>query len=101
MPWTKLAALKDLPPGELIEVEHNSSLYALCNVDGDIRAVSGLCPHEGGPLGEGVLNGDFIGCPWHMWEFDSKTGACSFGEACAIPTFPVKIEGHNILVDIA
>jgi nitrite reductase/ring-hydroxylating ferredoxin subunit len=101
MPWTKLATLKELPPGELIEVERGEELYALCNVDGEIRALSGVCPHQGGPLGEGVLNGDLIGCPWHMWEFHSGTGACTFGEGVAVPVYPVKIEGNDVLVDIA
>ena len=101
MPWTKLADLKDLPPGELIEIEHSEKLYALCNVEGEIRAVAGLCPHQGGPLGEGVLNGDLIGCPWHMWEFDSKSGGCTFGDGASVATYPVRVEGRDILVDIA
>jgi nitrite reductase/ring-hydroxylating ferredoxin subunit len=101
MPWTKLATVKELPPGELIEVEYNDELYAICNVEGDIRAVAGRCPHQGGPLGDGILNGGLIGCPWHMWEFDSKTGACTFGECASIPVYKVRIEGRDVLVDIA
>src|SRR5665213_1777696 len=100
MPWTKLATLEELPPGSLIEVENETGLYALCNVNGEVRALSGTCPHQGGPLGEGILNGDTISCPWHMWEFSSATGACVFNERVTIPTYPVRVEGSDILVDI-
>jgi nitrite reductase (NADH) small subunit len=101
MAWTKLATLAELPPGSLIEVERNGVFYALCNVAGDHRALGGTCPHQGGPLGEGVLNGEIITCPWHMWEFHSATGACAFNESVRVPSYPVRIEGSEILVDLA
>ena len=66
-----------------------------------MRALSGVCPHQGGPLGEGALNGEIITCPWHMWEFHSRTGACQFNERLVIPTYPVRVEGSDILVEIA
>jgi nitrite reductase (NADH) small subunit len=101
MPWTKLATVGELPPGGLIEVERGDDRYALCNVAGEIRAMWGVCPHHGGPLGEGALNGDLIACPWHMWEFDSNTGACAMNPALVIPTYAVKIEGVDVMVDLA
>jgi nitrite reductase (NADH) small subunit len=101
MAWTKLATLEELPPGSVIEVERGEDLIALCNVDGDVRALHGLCPHQGGPLGEGVLNGEVVTCPWHMWEFDTGTGACMFNAGLTIPTYPVRVEGREILVDLA
>jgi nitrite reductase (NADH) small subunit len=100
MPWTKLATLTDLPPGTVIEVDRGEDLYALCNVNGAIRALSGVCPHQGGPLGEGTLNGNFITCPWHMWEFDCTTGACAFEAGPTIPTYPVRIDNGAILADL-
>src|SRR3954468_10388909 len=63
--YIKVASLDQLPPGELLEVEVNNKLYALCNVAGEIRAVHGTCPHHGGPLGQGALEGSLLSCPWH------------------------------------
>jgi nitrite reductase/ring-hydroxylating ferredoxin subunit len=100
MPWTKLATLDHLPPGALLEIERGDDRYALCNVAGEIRATHGVCPHHGGPLGEGALNGDLITCPWHMWEFHSATGVCSMNPDLKIPTYPVQIEGDDIMVDL-
>lgn len=100
MAWTRLASFFQLPVGELIEVEHDGELYALCNDTGQIRCISGVCPHEGGPLGQGNLMEGLIICPWHMWEFDSRDGKCLVDEGMSVKAFPVKVESGEILVDI-
>ena len=100
MAWIQLANRSDLPPGALIEAEHQGRYIALCNLEGDVRAVDGTCPHQGGPLGEGALNGEFITCPWHMWDFHSATGACAFNPTVTVSVYPVRTEGDLILVDL-
>ena len=97
---TKVATLEELPPGALIEVEHEGVGYAICNVGGQIRAVFGECPHEGGPLGQGSLEGPVISCPWHCWQFDSATGVCIFGDDVVLDTYPVVVEGNDVLVQL-
>ncbi len=89
-----------MPAGELREVEIGENIFAVCNVNGEMRALSGVCPHQGGPLGEGALDGELIVCPWHAWEFHSGTGVCRFNSAVSVPVYPVKVEGGSILVDI-
>jgi len=100
MAWKKLAHLNELPPGSLIEVVEGEDLYAVCNVEGEIRAISGVCPHQGGPLGQGLLDGSLITCPWHAWQFDTSTGQCDFTAGGAIPTYPVRVEAGDILVNL-
>ena len=100
MAFRKLASLDQLPEGSLLEIVLGKDLYALCNVGGEVRAMSGVCPHHGGPLGQGALEGSLVTCPWHMWQFDSATGACTFNEEVKIPTYPVRVEGSDILVDL-
>jgi nitrite reductase/ring-hydroxylating ferredoxin subunit len=75
--------------------------YAVCNVDGEFHALDGFCPHAGGPLGHGALHGYTLVCPWHAWEFDCRTGANDFDPDLIVPSFPVKIEGGDILLDIS
>ena len=100
MPYKKLARLDELPEGALLEVVDGPNRYALCNVAGDVRAIHGVCPHHGGPLGQGSLEGPIVTCPWHAWEFDSSTGACTFIPDLRIPTYPVRIQSGDILVDL-
>ncbi len=100
MAWTKLATIGELPKDSVIEVEHDGVPYALCNAAGEIRALAGECPHEGGPLGQGTLVQGLLVCPWHMWEFDSRTGTCLVDDCLNIATYPVKNEDGAILVDL-
>ena len=100
MAWTKLATLGELPKDSVIEVEHEGDLYALCNAGGEIRAMSGVCPHEGGPLGQGALLNGILTCPWHAWEFDSRSGACLIDDMMRVPTYRVRVEESGVLVDL-
>ena len=100
MGFVKVARLSEVPPGTAIEVVRGTDLLAVCNVDGEIRATSGVCPHAGGPLGQGALNGGYLTCPWHMWQFDSKTGQCDFNPAVRIPVYPIRVEKNQIFVDM-
>ncbi len=101
MAFQKLASLVELPPGSLLEIVCGDDLYALCNVGGEVRALSGVCPHQGGPLGQGTLDGSLVTCPFHAWQFDSATGACDFNDAIRVPTYPVRVEGGDVLVDLS
>lgn len=100
MAWTKLATTGELSPDTVIEVEHNGGLYAICNAGGEYRAISGICPHEGGPLGQGTVVQGMIVCPYHMWEFDSASGACLVDDRMSVPVYHVRVENGNILVNL-
>jgi nitrite reductase/ring-hydroxylating ferredoxin subunit len=100
MPWTKLAATAELPTDTVIEIEHNGALYAVCNAGGEFRTLSGVCPHNGGPLGQGTVLSGMVVCPWHMWEFDSASGVCLVDHRRSIPVYTTKLENGHILADL-
>lgn len=66
----------DLPPGTGRVVLVGTREVAVFCVDGDYYALLNECPHVGGPLGEGRLDGSTVVCPWHAWAFDVRTGQC-------------------------
>ncbi|MGA8030408.1 MAG: Rieske 2Fe-2S domain-containing protein [Bryobacteraceae bacterium] len=100
MPLVKVKALSELPPGAVAEVDVGGATYAICNVDGDVHCVEGTCPHAGGPLGEGNLDGNYLVCPWHGWEYDCRTGLNNFDEDVRIQTYPTVVQDGNILIDV-
>lgn len=100
MTLVKAAKLTDVPPGRVIVVEIGDEDVALCNVDGQVYAIANVCTHDDGPLGTGYLLGDEIECPRHGARFNVRTGAVrTLPAIIPIPTFEVKIEGDDILVD--
>ena len=100
MPLVKVGLLSQLPPGSVMPVDIGGQTIAVCNAGGELHALDGECPHAGGPLGEGALHGSTLVCPWHAWEFDCRTGANDFDPDVVIPTFPVKVEAGEILIEL-
>lgn len=96
--WVAAARAADCPPGSAREVVVRSQIIALVNVDGQFYAVDGICPHQGGPLGKGRLEGTMLACPWHGWQFDVSTGINRSNPLICQQRFPVRVEGDTILV---
>ena len=75
-PLVRIAEVDSLLPGQARTVEVLGRRFALANVAGRFFAVADRCPHRGGPLGAGYLEGQTLHCPLHGWGFNVATGAC-------------------------
>jgi 3-phenylpropionate/trans-cinnamate dioxygenase ferredoxin subunit len=97
--YTPVASLKDLKTSKLLCVKPEGLRIALAYVDGKVFAVDDMCSHEDASLSKGSLHGECVKCPLHGSRFDLNTGA-ALDEPAEEPvkTYPVKIEGDNILV---
>lgn len=51
-------------------------------------------------MGKGELNGCIVTCPWHGWQFDVTTGKHQTSQSLIHPTFPVKVENGELLVNL-
>lgn len=98
--WQRICSVGDVPPGTGKEVTVGDRVVAVFNVDGRFHALDGICPHAGGPLGEGTLNGPIVTCPWHGWQFDVSTGRhCLTARICQ-PSYVVRLDGTDLLVEL-
>jgi nitrite reductase (NADH) small subunit len=95
-----VAKISELPPGQCKTVSVNGTDIALYNVAGKIYATANACPHRGGSLGEGMLEGSQITCPWHGWQFDVTTGCLANNPAAKVQTYPVQVSGDDISVTL-
>ncbi len=96
----RVAKVRDVPAGEGRVVEAAGRVLALFHVDGRYYATDNACPHRGGPLGEGDLDGTVVSCPWHAWRWDVTTGANVNNPAVKTACFPVIVEGDEIFVEL-
>lgn len=83
-----------------MELTAAGRVVALFNVDGEFHALDGVCPHAGGPLGEGTLKGTIVTCPWHGWQFDVTTGRHCLTAAIQHTRFPVRVDGDEVYVQL-
>ncbi len=95
-----MTTLDQLPEGSAKEVEHDGRIIALFHVDGVISAIDGLCPHQGGALAEGPVDGTLVYCPWHNWAFDIRTGQSMVNPTWKQSVYPVKLEGEGVWVAV-
>ena len=100
MAGMKVAKASEISSGTGKVVEAGGKPIAVFNCDGTFYAIDNTCAHRGGPLAEGSLSGTTVACPWHGWEYDVKTGACQVDPAITLKTYPVKLEGDDILVSV-
>ncbi len=98
--FVKVARLAELAAGTGKAVEVNGKSLAIYNVNGTVYATDNACLHQGGPLGEGMLEGDVITCPWHMWQYNVRTGENLEDSMLKVETYPVRVSGDDIEVEI-
>jgi nitrite reductase/ring-hydroxylating ferredoxin subunit len=98
MPFVKVARLAELPPDSVTEAFVGDEPYAVCNLGGEVLVLDGICPHQGGPLGQGQIQEGRVVCPFHLWEFDCRTGACDFNPSRGVKSYEVKVECGDILI---
>jgi len=100
--WHDLGPVDELKKRPLTQLTVDRVKIALSYLDGKFGAVSGVCNHEGGPLGDGRLDGEYIVCPWHNWKFHCRTGKGEPGyEADAVPQYEVREENGRVLINLA
>lgn len=101
MAFTRVASIDDVPVGAGVLVERDGLAMALFNAGGGrFYAVSPVCPHEGGPLAEGWVEGGTVICPWHGFDFDLTTGRCLVDPDLAVAVYPVRVVDNAVEVDL-
>ena len=99
--FIKVARADEIAPGEKKIVEVDGMEVVIVNLDGVFHAIEDVCTHDGGPLGEGKLEGCQLICPRHGARFDVRTGAALTLPAFeAAPTYQVKFQDGDVLVEI-
>ncbi len=99
--FTKLSTQSELPAAdEAKEFLCGEKTICIANVNGTYSAMDNVCLHRGGPLGQGMIEGGKVVCPWHGWAWDPKTGAADQNPSMKVSVYPLKIENGDVLVEI-
>ena len=100
MPFVKIASQPELPAlNQAKEFPCGNKTICIANVNGEYCAMDNVCLHMGGPLGEGVVEGGKVICPWHGWAYDPKSGEAG-GSGERVEVYPVKIENGDVMIEI-
>ncbi len=100
--WVRLCSAAEAPTeGNVVEADAGGVSVCLARLNGRLAAVDNWCPHRRGPLGQGWIEGEAVVCPWHAWAFNLETGVAEPPERASVDVFPVRVEGEDVLVDLA
>jgi nitrite reductase/ring-hydroxylating ferredoxin subunit len=92
------AGSKNAISGGVAIVRAGSYDVAVFDVDGELYAYENACPHQGGPIGEGVVENGTVTCPWHAWCFDLRSGSMTLGDFARLRRFQLRVEGDAIFI---
>ncbi|MCH5375888.1 MAG: Rieske (2Fe-2S) protein [Planctomycetes bacterium] len=98
--WARICSIHDCPPSEAREFVVDGRIVALFHTPDGLFALDGICPHQGGPLGRGQLQGCVVTCPWHGWQFNVKTGQHGTIPSLSQGRIPVRVDGDEVLVQL-
>ena len=98
--FVKAAVLSELRDNAGIQRTLNDREVGLFRDGEEVLAVDGICPHVGGPLGEGFVEDGKVYCPLHGWPFDLKTGKCITNKRAKVECFQTKVEHGAVFVRI-
>jgi methionine sulfoxide reductase heme-binding subunit len=91
-----LGTFADLPEGRAVTVHVDGERIAVVRKGGALCAISNVCPHQNGPLGEGMVRDGYLECPWHGYQFDPCTGLGPPGFSDSVPTYELVPQGGQI-----
>ena len=98
--FVTVARVSEIAEGERKLVRIEDQEVAVFLIGGRYYAIADVCTHDGGPVAEGLLEGDVIECPRHGAKFNVRTGAAlTLPAVSPVPTYPVRIEGNDIQVE--
>ena len=101
--WIRACSVSDIDEEDVARFDHDGRTFAIYHSpDGEFFATDGLCTHEKVHLSDGLVMDYIIECPKHNGRFDYRTGAARGAPVCVnLATYPVKVEGDDVLIELA
>ena len=97
--YVDVCAVADIPERRAVITCLSGERVAIFRYDGKVSALSNVCQHQNGPLGEGRIINDCIVCPWHGYEYLPDSGAAPSPFTEKVPTFNVRVNRGRVEVD--
>ncbi len=97
--WVEVGPASEIPEGRARVIGLENGDRVAVYRDGDtVRAITNVCPHQGGPLGEGAVVDGCVTCPWHGYQFNLEDGTSPPPYTERIPTYDVRTDAGVVFV---
>jgi nitrite reductase (NADH) small subunit len=100
--WLRITACENIPPREGRAAMAGGREIALFNLGDRFLAVESRCPHQGGPLADGIVTGASVVCPLHAWKVGLESGCVErpAGATACVATYATRVEAGVVMVEL-
>lgn len=99
--WVSIGTLNDIPRrGSRCVKAGDKTIAIFRTLEDQIYALEDKCPHKAGPLSNGIVHDGCVTCPLHNWVISLATGEAQGADEGATASYPIKMDGDTILIDI-
>jgi len=100
--WMRICKLDEIPllGAGVVRREGEADIAVFRTAEDKIFALADKCPHKGGALSQGIVCGDKVTCPLHNWNIALATGSAIAPDEGSTRTYPVKVEGGVVMLEI-
>ena len=98
--WHRVGTKDPLDDNSVTSVAAGVKAICLAKFEGTYYALDNHCPHQGGPLGEGLIENGYVRCPWHGYEYAPQDGSPPGGYDDRVETYPLEIRDDGIYVAV-
>jgi len=97
--WVDVCSVDEIQESraKVVQIEGQDRIAIFRN-DNSLSAVTNVCAHQGGPLGEGKIIDGCITCPWHGYQYQPDSGASPPPYTEKISTYEIRVEGRRVLI---
>ena len=100
--WVDVGQLEDIPRrGARVVKSPVGDIAVFRTLDDRVFALEDRCPHKGGPLSQGIVQGHAVNCPLHNWQISLENGAAQGADEGCTRTVPVKLQAGRVLLGLA
>lgn len=97
--WVAACKVEEIPNNRARVLSLSGERIAVFRYGNKISAISSVCQHQNGPLGEGCILKGLVTCPWHGYQYDPETGASPPPFEERVPTFNVRVDDGQVWLD--
>jgi nitrite reductase (NADH) small subunit len=101
--WVRITDCKNIPLREGRAIRLGNHEIAIFNLGNRFLAIENRCPHQGGPLSDGIVSGSRVVCPLHAWKVDLEDGTVERPAGATpncVETFATRIENGTVLIEV-
>ena len=96
--FVEVCATDQIPENRAVVISLSGERVAVFRYDGNVSAISNVCRHQNGPLGEGRIVDGCVTCPWHGYQYLPDTGASPPPFTEKVATYRTQVIDGKVLV---